>query len=151
QRKITKDSAEEAYQSYLAQFSELSHLRICGSYYDVPTCTYYFFGRTQQQDPPVVYCRKWDQTTWTPWWKVQLAIDAPYGSAVRHLGQLYIFWVDSKVKQETRIQDGTAEASTYWVKTNLVYSAQKSDGKWLPAQRVEWLYPPPQAGISIPY
>ena len=33
QEKITKDSAEAAYRKYLAQFAELAHLKIAGSYY----------------------------------------------------------------------------------------------------------------------
>ena len=101
QQKVTMDSASDAYLRYLTQFAELAHLRIAGSC--LPRrdrATYYFFGCTHQ-DPPVYYWRSWDGTTWSPWRKIDLAIDARTVSAEFHRGRLYLFWVDTKSKDKT--------------------------------------------------
>jgi len=140
QQKITMESATDAYQRYLTQFAELAHLRIAGSYYDSATHTYYFFGRTHQ-DPPVYYWRTWDGTTWSPWRKIDLAIDALTVAAEIHLGHLYLFWVDTKCKDKTTIKDGNSQLEYYEVTISLQYSALKHDGKWLPPQKLDELRP----------
>jgi Tc toxin complex TcA C-terminal TcB-binding domain/Neuraminidase-like domain/Salmonella virulence plasmid 28.1kDa A protein len=140
QKKITTDTAAEAYQRYVTQFAELSHLRICGSYYHSATGTYYFVGRTQQ-DPPVFYYRTWDGTTWAPWQKIELAITAPYVALEMHLGRLYIFWVEGKSKDKTSIQGGDSTLEYYEVKVNLSYSFLTPEGKWAAVQKLPWLYP----------
>ena len=77
-QRITDDSANQAYHRYLTEFAEVSHLRVVGTYFDADESSYYFFARTQQ-DPPQFYYRKWHrQITWTPWEKIELAIEAPY-------------------------------------------------------------------------
>ena len=143
QQKITMDSASDAYLRYLTQFAELAHLRIAGSCYhprDRPRRTYYFFGCTHQ-DPPVYYWRSWDRTTWSPWRKIDLAIDAPTVSAEFHLGRLYLFWVDTKCKDKTSIKDGNSQLEYYEVTISLQYSALQPNGKWLPAQKLDSLRP----------
>ena len=139
-RKSPAESASEAYQRYLTQFSELAHLRIAGTYYRAETSTYYFFGRTQQ-DPPVYYWRTWDGTTWSPWQKIDLAIDAPAVAAEFHLGRLYLFWVDGKTKDHTSIKDGNSQLEYYEVTISLLYSALNANGKWLPPQKLDSLHP----------
>ena len=80
-QRITEDSANQAYHRYLTEFGEISRLRIVGTYFDAEDGSYYFFARTQQ-DPPQFYVRKWQrQITWTPWEKIEVAIEAPYVSA----------------------------------------------------------------------
>jgi hypothetical protein len=138
QRKITKDSAVEAYEHYLAQFAELAHLRICGSLRH--GWTYYFLGRSQQ-DPANCYCRRWDGTTWTPWQKIDVAIDAPYIAAEIHLGRLFLLWVETKSKDHTTIANGGQQTDYYDVAVGLAYSMQTPEGKWTPKQKVDWLYP----------
>lgn len=142
QQKITMESATDAYQRYLTQFAELAHLRIAGSCYHADTHhpKYYFFGHTHQ-DPPVYYWRSWDGSTWAPWQKIDIAIDAHTVSAEFHLGRLYLFWVDTKCKDKTAIQDGNSQLQYYEVTISLQYSVLKADGKWLPPQKLDSLRP----------
>lgn len=147
QKKIDIDTASDAYRAYVTQFAELSHLRICGSYYHSATRTYYFFGRTQQ-DPPVFYYRTWDQTTWSPWRKMEVAIDAPYVAAEVHLGRLYVFWVSGKAKDKTSIQGGDSKLEYFTVNVDLNYSYLTPSGKWAPPQKLPWLYPSEKETIS---
>jgi len=140
QQKITADSASDAYLRYLTQFAELAHLRIAGSCYHPDPGTYYFFGCTHQ-DPPVYYWRSWDRTTWSPWSKIDLAIDAPTVSAEFHLGRLYLFWVNTKSKDKTSIKDGNSQLEYYEATISLQYSALQPNGKWLPAQKLDSLRP----------
>lgn len=158
QEKITKESAESAYKKYLSQFAELSRLKIVGSYFQPPdqlyhsnsaitslanvtTNTYYFFGRTQQ-DPPQFYYRKWiDNTIWTPWEKIDLAINAPYVSAILHLGKLYIFWVNLVTKEVPQITNGTTGLDYYDNESKLVFSYLNEKGKWIAPQKLDGLDP----------
>jgi hypothetical protein len=147
QKKIDLNTATDAYRAYVTQFAELAHLQICGSYYHTATHTYYFFGRTQQ-DPPVFYYRRWDQTTWSPWSKIELAIDAPYVSAEVHLGRLYIFWVSGNSKDKTSIQGGESKFEYFQVHIDLNYSYLTPSGKWVAPQKLPWLYPSEKETIS---
>ena len=147
QKKVTTDTASDAYERYMTQFAELSHLRICGSYYHSDTGTYYFVGCTQQ-DPAVFHLRTWDGSTWSPWEKVDLAITAPWVALEMHLGRLYIFWVEGKSKDKTSIQGGDSKLEYYEVKINLSYSFKTPEGKWAPVQKLPWLYPSEDETIS---
>ena len=142
-QRITDDSANQAYHRYLTEFAEVSHLRVVGTYFDAEEGSYYFFARTQQ-DPPQFYYRKWHrQITWTPWEKIELAIEAPYVSAQVLHGRLYLFWVEGQVRDKTTFSGGNSKFQFYDVKVNLVYSSRGPDGKWLPPQKVAWLLPSP--------
>ena len=142
-QRITDDSANQAYHRYLTEFAEVSHLRVVGTYFDADESSYYFFARTQQ-DPPQFYYRKWhSQITWTPWEKIELAIEAPYVSAQVLHGRLYLFWVEGQVRDKTTFSGGTSNFQFYDVKVNLVYSSRGPDGTWLPPQKVAWLLPSP--------
>ncbi len=146
QRKITKKSAEEAYQRYLTQSAELSHLRICGSL--LHNGTYFFFGRTQH-DPAIFYSRQWDGTTWTPWKKVDLPIDAASVAAAVHRGRLFLFWVNTNSKKHTTIADGSSSDDYYEVSVTLVYSMLTPEGKWTAPQKLERLFPSKDEYASV--
>jgi hypothetical protein len=136
QEKITMESAEAAYKKYVAQFAQLARLRIVGSYYHRGTSTYYFFGRTPQ-DPPQYYYRKWvDNTVWTPWEKIELAINAPYVTAIVHLGRLYLFWVTFTETKNTTIVDGKQEDRGYTYTIHVNYSYLNEQGRWIASQRL---------------
>ncbi len=144
QQKITKESAEAAYRKYVSQFAELARLRIAGSYYHAESDIYYFFGCTQQ-DPPQFYYRKWiPEREWTPWEKIELAINAPYVSTIIHLGKLYLFWVETSIKEKTKFDKGDSIPEPYEVKVDLAYSYLNEKGKWIAPQKIEWLYPSQQ-------
>jgi Tc toxin complex TcA C-terminal TcB-binding domain/Neuraminidase-like domain/Salmonella virulence plasmid 28.1kDa A protein len=143
QQKITMDSASDAYHRYLTQFAELAHLRMAGSYYHPSTPetgTYYFFGCTHQ-DPPVYYWRCWDGTIWSPWRKIDLAINARTVSAAFRRGRLYLFWVETKHKDKTSFKDGNSQLEYYEVTISLQYSSLQPNGKWLPPQTLGSLRP----------
>ncbi|WP_084316899.1 neuraminidase-like domain-containing protein [Actinospica robiniae] len=147
QQQITDATAGDAYSGYLTDLADLAHLRICGSFHDAPSNTYYFFGRTQQ-DPPSFYYRSWDTTTWTAWVSVDLPIDGPYVAAAMHLGRLMVFWADGTVKDHTTISGGSSSTDYYQVQVKLVYSLLEPDGTWREPQKLDWLYPSPEETIS---
>jgi hypothetical protein len=147
QQKVTKDTAADAYERYVAAFAELAHLRICGSLRYQGT--YYFFGATQQ-DPPVFFYRTWDEKTWSAWKKIDLAIEAPYVAATVHLGRLYIFWVNGKSKEKTSISGGSEQPAHYEVHVDLAYSYLNPEGKWISPQKLAWLYPSESEDTSAP-
>jgi hypothetical protein len=140
QQPITKDTGEEAFHRYLTRLAEVAHLRICGSYYDNSEVKYYFFARTQAE-PPVFYYRTWDTSTWTPWVKIDLAIDAPWVSAVRHHGRLYLFWTNIKFTEHTSFSNGASHDDPTTTKVGVSYSVLRPDGRWQPPQKLDWLYP----------
>ena len=163
QQKITLDSASDAYHRYLTQFAELAHLRIAGSYYHPQTGIYYFFGCTHQ-DPPIYYWRRWDGTSWSPWCKIDLAINTRTVSAAFRRGRLYLFWVETKHKDKTSFKAGDSQLEYYEVSISLQYSSLqvpqysslKPNGKWLPPQTLGSLRPPqtkqgsPNNRLSLP-
>ncbi|MEG4576203.1 neuraminidase-like domain-containing protein [Microcoleus sp. N3A4] len=151
QQKITKESAEAAYKKYVSQFTELAHLKIAGSYYyehentktKTKTKTYYFFGRTQQ-DPPQFYYRKWiDNKVWTVWEKIELAINSERVAAVIHLGKLYLFWVEIKTQEKSKIENGNNKVVSFNYSVVLNYSFLDENHRWHSPQKLDftdWMY-----------
>lgn len=138
QQKITKESAEAAYKKYVSQFAELARLKIAGSYYHEASKTHYFFGRTQQ-DPPQYYYRKWiDNKVWTPWEKIELAINSDRVAAVIHFGKLYLFWVETKSTSRTTFSNGNSNPTTYTHRKELMYSFLNEKGKWVSPQKLSF-------------
>ncbi|MFD0635084.1 neuraminidase-like domain-containing protein [Catenulispora yoronensis] len=140
QQPLTADTGEEAFHRYLTRLAEVAHLRICGSYYDDSEVKYYFFARTQA-DPPVFYYRTWDTSTWTPWVKIDLTIDAPWVSAVKHHGRLFLFWTSIKFAEHTSFSNGASHDDPTTTKVGASYSVLRPDGRWQPPQKLDWLYP----------
>lgn len=136
QEKITQESAEAAYRKYVSQFRELAHLIIAGSYFHEAANTYYFFGRTQS-NPSQYYYRQWTECkVWTPWQKIELAIDAERISAIIHLGKLYLFWVNIHTTEKTTVKDGSSKSEGYESKIEFLYSFKDETGKWLSPQKL---------------
>ena len=136
QEKITKQAAEAAYKRYVSQFAELARLRIAGSYYHDDV--HYIFGRTAQ-DPPQYFYRKWDRKVWTPWEKLELAIESDRVSALIHLGKLYLFWITIKSQEITNISTGDQASGGFDYEIHLNFSCQDEKGKWLPAQKLPFV------------
>ena len=138
QQKITQESSETAYKKYVSQFAELAHLRIAGSYFHGATKTYYFFARTQQ-DPPQYYYRKWiDSKVWTPWEKIELAINSDQVAAVIHLGKLYLFWVEIKEQENSKIEGGTNKVVSFTYSVVLNYSFLDENQRWHSPQKLDF-------------
>ncbi|MFC0773417.1 Tc toxin subunit A-related protein [Terrimonas alba] len=130
QQKITKESAEAAYKKYLSRFGELARLKIAGSYYHEQENTYYFFGRTNI-DPPQMYYRKWvNASTWTPWEKVELAIDSPYVSCIKYQGRLSIFWTEVKEQEKNTIYKGRSLPGGYLYTITFKHAFLNENNKW---------------------
>ncbi|HRE52464.1 MAG TPA: neuraminidase-like domain-containing protein [Flavitalea sp.] len=135
QQKITKQSAEAAYQKYLSRFAELARMKIAGSYFHEDSNTYYFFGKTSA-DPPEFYYRKWvNQKTWTPWEKIELGINSTHVSAIIYAGKLYLFWTEVKVQEKTSISGGSSSDPVYPHKLEILYASLDENNKWSTPQR----------------
>ena len=140
QGKLTKDAAETAYQNYITKFSELAKLKICGSFYDDDSDTYYFFGRTLQE-PGKLYYRKWkNHSEWTCWESTDLAIDSEHVAAAIHLGKLFVFWIDIRQDKQNAFENGMSylESINYYYTLN--YSYLKENGKWNRFAKIAILY-----------
>jgi hypothetical protein len=136
QQKITKESAEAAYKKYVAQLTELSKLRIAGSYYDIDSDIYYIFGRTNAQ-PYQYYYRTFGMTnTWGNWTKMELAIEAKEISAIIYMSRLYVFWTEVQHKEINKVSDGDSTSEGNLFKVYAKYAYLDENGKWSAPQRV---------------
>ena len=134
QEKITEASAENAYKKYITQFAEVAKLQIAGNYYHEGTDTLYLFGKTPD-DPPRYFWRKLiKRWQWTPWKRIDLAINAPHVSAVIPHGKLYLFWVDVNTSEESKLENGNHTFLRFGHKINLRYSYLNESGKWISPQ-----------------
>lgn len=135
QQKITQESAEKAYTKYLQQFTELTKLRVAGSYYQ--DGVYYIFSRTNI-DPYQYYYRTYNSTheLWGNWIKIDLAIEAKEISAIIQLGRLYIFWTEVERKEINKLSSGNSRLEGYVFKVYVKYSYLNENGKWSAPQRL---------------
>ncbi len=156
QQKITKEAAENAYKKYLTQFSQLSRLIIAGNYYHKDVLTgeelYYFFGRTNT-DPYQYYYRTYepDSQVFSSWKKIELAINAPYISAIKHLGRLFIFWVEKSIIEKTIVNAGNTSRNGYEISFKVVYSDMNEFGKWRNPQSLSFNSMPIQEKLKLKY
>jgi len=144
QQKITREAAENAYKSYLSQFTKLAKLKIAGCYYQEDpgseywyymNSTFYLFGKTNA-DQPQYYYRKYSAYSgvWSPWIKIELGINSPYVSALVRMGRLHLFWVEININEKSRISNGNS-IPYYEYKADLLYSYMNESGKWEVPQR----------------
>jgi hypothetical protein len=137
QNEVTQDTAETAFLNYLEKLDEVARLDIRGMYWECESETtaiwedpqasdggvapeeradiLHVFGRTQST-PPVYYYRKLvNRRTWTPWEKLQVAIEGDHLIPVVYNRRLYLFWPIFTEKQEApprQPDSGTAHAGT---------------------------------------
>ena len=138
QGKVTKASVEAAYNNYIAGFSDLAQLKICGSFYDIKEKTYYLFGRTTQ-DPGQLYFRTWqDRSEWTSWEAINLSTSSQHIAAAKYLQRLFIFWLDIREDKKTSIQNSNASISSVTYYYTLNFSYQKEDRKWSTTQKLDY-------------
>lgn len=144
QEKITAQSAEDAYRKYLAGLTELTRLRIVGSYYDNTLLNpdegiYYFFGRTNTQ-PYQYYYRTYQRLNnrdeWGSWIRMDLAIEASEVSALVHRKRLYVFWTQVERREISSIQSSNSQLDGYVFKVFVKYSSLNEHGRWSPPQKV---------------
>ena len=116
QRKITKESAEEAYSKYLAQFAELAQL-VIGEAIIIQVPIHIISLHTLRRNPPQYYYRKYNNKDWTPWEKIGVAINADRVSAIIYSNRLYLFWVERKFHTKTSVTSGDSQ-TTYSFRRN---------------------------------
>ncbi len=105
QRPLTPKGLEAIFKGYLKEFSELANIIIVSAYFEdsKDPCkegTYHFFGRTRHR-PYQYYSRKFiGLAQWTMWEPIDLTIEAKRVNAVKHKGQLYLFWLSPMKSEE---------------------------------------------------
>ncbi|MEZ4847675.1 MAG: neuraminidase-like domain-containing protein [Bacteroidia bacterium] len=138
-----------AYKEYLLKFSELGKLIISGVFYakdsdGIPT--YHVFGRTST-DPYQYYYRTMKilsedendsaKMDYTPWRKLDLAINSPFVSPYIYRNKLYIFWITVITIEESEIQSGNTKAGNYHNRLILNYSYKNIQNRWISPQKIE--------------
>jgi hypothetical protein len=135
QRKITHDSATDAYSDYLTGFSTLAQLKAVGVCYDENHKRYWFVARSQS-DPYQYYLRCYhiEAKRWDPWESIDLGVSAPYACPLIHLGRLYLFWVEITSADDTNFVDGNS--IFLGTEHQLHYSYRGENGKWAADQKL---------------
>ncbi len=146
QQKISLESAESAYRQFLKGFVEVGQLVIAGVFFEVEKETYHIFGRTatdpyeyyyrQMQVLPINPATQARAKSWTPWEKVELAIDAPYVSPILHRGKMHLFWVNVVTMEKSRFEQGESKPDGFEHTVSLSYTNLTENGKWLQPQKV---------------
>jgi hypothetical protein len=137
QQEITLEAAENTYKTYMASFMGVANLKISGSYHDEGTNTLFLFGRTTDDPPQYFYRKCINETIWTPWLKVDLAINANKVSPILYNNKLYIFWIEVRTKHKNEIRGGSSSFLGYVHKIFLNYSSLGVNGKWSMPNKVE--------------
>jgi Tc toxin complex TcA C-terminal TcB-binding domain/Neuraminidase-like domain/Hemopexin len=165
QGEITEEAAERVYRKYLEEYTEVSRLTIAGGYvYDSselsgPAKSLVLFGRTKT-DPRRYYYRmakflggEKGATTWEPWLKVNVQIDADKVYPVFAFNRVFVFWTKVETvaatpsnsaitTTETAKQGGTSQTFVsntqppiYVVK--IYYSFYNLNKEWVPPQALD--------------
>ena len=136
QEEISLPAAEAAYAKYISKFSDLTKLKIAGSYYHGRTQEengdFYFFARTRTK-PFEYYYRVYKASlrTWGKWVKINLTIDAPEVSAMIRYGRLHIFW---NVIEHS--QNLSSNPISHKFKVFINYSYEAPNNQWSNPQKV---------------
>ena len=156
QGEITADRVQQAYKRYLDEYTEVSRLAIAGGYVYTPDGTdedtrrLVLFGRTRTE-PRRYYYRSAEfrngtrlSTSWDPWHKVDVQIDAERVDPVHAFGRVFVFW--------TVIEAATADVANASVvahidggqqtftapppapRVKIYYSFYNLNQEWVPAQ-----------------
>jgi hypothetical protein len=138
QNDLTKDTAETALLNYLEKLDQVARMEICGMYWqDKDPETFedvnilHVFGRTFHIPHIYYYRRLINNTTWTPWEKVQADIEGDHLIPVVWNRRLYLFW---PVFVEKALQNSSENDSgrRYW-EIKLAWSEFKQKS-WKPKQ-----------------
>ncbi len=139
QSKLSRDTVEEAFKTYLTRFETVADLKVVSAYHDnvnSDTGLTWFVGQTRE-NLPEYYWRNVDisrmqagklaANAWKEWTKIDTALN-PYGDAVRPVmfrERLHLIWVE---------KDEVAENGTDPVKTQdrftLKLAFLRHDGSW---------------------
>ncbi|MDR0217364.1 MAG: toxin [Enterobacteriaceae bacterium] len=145
QSKLSRDTVEEAFKTYLTRFETVADLKVVSAYHDnvnSDTGLTWFIGQTRE-NLPEYYWRNVDisrmqagklpANAWKEWTKIDTAV-SPYGDAVRPVvfrERLHLIWLE---------RDEVAENGTDPVKTSdrftLKLAFLRHDGSW----SAPWVY-----------
>lgn len=148
QAPVSKETAIEAYSSYLNGLKELANLRLADScLYTVSSSDgteanmLCLFGQSRTETTSF-FNRKallpdGDNSTitaanmsWSPWEKIDLSIKSDFITPMYAFGRLFIFWVEQQDKSTTGFDGGNYPYMT----ASIYYSCQRADSGWLPPQ-----------------
>jgi hypothetical protein len=153
---ITTETVQRAYKKYLDEYTEVSRLAIAGGYVfprqgaDKLTRSLVLFGTTRT-DPRRYYYRNAEirgltklSTTWEPWLKVGVQIDADEVAPIHAFGRVFVFWAipdsSSPPGSSTTItttKDGDSQHVSGGEPTNrfkICFSFLDLNGEWVPVQ-----------------
>ncbi|MDE1474006.1 neuraminidase-like domain-containing protein [Xenorhabdus bovienii] len=139
QSKLSRDTVEEAFKTYLTRFETVADLKVVSAYHDnvnSDTGLTWFVGQTRENLPDY-YWRNVDisrmqagklaANAWKEWTKIDTALN-PYGDAVRPVmfrERLHLIWVE----KEEVAKNGTDPMETY-DRFTLKLAFLRHDGSW---------------------
>ncbi len=107
QNDVTTDTVETAFTHYLNKLDGVAKLKVSGMYHEIETDQgidrVHVFGRTEGA-PPTYYYRKYENSEWTAWEKIDLDIPAGDLTPVVFNRRLFVFWPVYKVGTDTNAQ-----------------------------------------------
>lgn len=121
QQETNDDNVEMIYRNYLTKLGEMTTLRIAGNYYLYAgeDTILYLFGRTNSQPPTYYYRQYMNNSTWTPWKKIDIAIKAEKVSATYAFNRLFLFWTEVKNVPGEQEGEKVNKASIYFSYLNM--------------------------------
>ncbi len=141
-REIDTASVNDAYSRYLTGFDEASRLRIAGAYYEAgttiaPVRKLHVFGVTDD-DAPIYYYRQVQETgpvndpsqTFSAWKRLELQIPVRAVTPIVFEGRLYVFWLETMTRPQTKIKDGESIFTGYRHLVRVRFSFLRTDGVW---------------------
>ena len=140
QRDLTLQAIEKTYRKYLKEFSNVAKLAMAGSFKDVQSNLYYYFGRTDNK-PYQYYYKTYAKSTrtWSPWTSIEVNISSDYLAGIVVSGRVYIFWKELKEYKSATISDGDASEYKFF-RPVINYAYMEEDLGWSKPIEVEVKY-----------
>lgn len=123
QQDITDDNVEMSYRNYLKKLDEQANIQIAGNYYetdDEGNTILHLFGRSNVEPHNYFYRRYENETTWTPWEKVEVTINAEKVSPIKAWGRMFLFWteVSRRDVDSDEVEEDVVKISFTFLDTN---------------------------------
>ena len=142
QQQVTQESVEGAYKTYTDKFLRVANLKMAGAYRDEQNRVLYIFGFTPE-DPLQYHYRTFSydcisdplKGIWSPWYPVDLAINAEVVSPILYRGKLYLFWVEITTRSQSIFEGGNSVLEGFVHSIKLNYASCSPSNRWSPASR----------------
>ncbi|MEQ8474503.1 MAG: neuraminidase-like domain-containing protein [Marinoscillum sp.] len=117
-------NVENAYVTYMQDFSQVSDIQVVDSHYTKVgnEVVLYLLGRTKTSPYTFYYCYRPEGSPWSSWQKIDLTINAATGNLVYAFNRLFVFWVEVHQNNSSTVT-GTSGSD---IQTNYVTSASAS-------------------------